>query len=301
MMAIAFISDINFFEHPYGGAASNDARHCQYLQEKRGLNVDIITPQNYEHRIKKDYELLIFSNCVTFSHEQLKRLTEKFPYITFTHDYYFCNFRLHFSGKESCRNCPKVPFWKEMYKNSKKNIFLSPLHHEMHEIIFGSEVLGGKVVIPSAMDVNFWHPVEGIQRLPKTILSVNGLAPFKGRYNVHTYIQQHPDWKFTLAGIGVPFDDLAECAYIGHQTQEQLRELYSLHEYVLMLPDTAQPFEQVFIEAILCGAKVIGNKNVGATSYTWNFSDREEIKNYMRQAQAGFSDEVYEVLEGLRR
>lgn len=300
-MGIAFVSDINFFELPLsGGAASNDFNHATFLIKERGLDVDIITPINFDHRVKKQYELIIFSNCVSFSHEQLKALADKGPYIVFTHDYYFCVFRLHFPGKNTCKDCPKVEFWRQMHKGAKLNIFLSPLHRQQHEIMFGEEGLGRKCWIPSAMDVDFWSPVEGVQREKGTVLSVNGLAVFKGRYNLYNYAKQHPEMQFNCVGAGGNLD-LPNCRYLGSVDREQLRELYSRHEYVIMLPDTAQPFEQVFIEAILMGCKVIGNRNIGATSFpNWDFSDVEKIRFYMRQAAAGFADEIYSVLDEIR-
>ena len=298
-MTIGWVQDINFIEMPNGGAQSNDLGMYRYLEKERGLEQDILTPNNVNERLSKKYELLIISNCTRFSHELLLKLTKDTPYIMFCHDYYFCNFRLHFPGRESCKRCPKVDFWNGFHKNAKKNIFLSPFHFEMHELIFGKENLGKKVYIPSILDLKFWIPMD-IQRKKGTIISVNGLQPFKGRYNLNSYIEQHPELSFTIVGDGVQLKH-KNCKYLGYQTPEQLRELYSTHEHLIHLPDNTDPFCRVVMEALLCGCKVIGNKNIGAFSYDWNFKDQKELRNYLRQAGPGFADEIYEVLKEIRR
>jgi len=43
------------------------------------------------------------------------------------------------------------------------------------------------------------------------------------------------------------------------------------------------------------------DKQRGLFSYPWNFSDRDEVRNYLRQADPGFWDEIYEVYEQVKK
>jgi len=279
-----------------GGAALTDFSHIIFGIKERGVDIDIVTPSNVGGLIDEDYDLLVLSNCVTFPKETIKHFCKRFPYIVFTHDYYFCKFRLHFSGRPDIKDSPLCLFWKEIHQGAKKNIFLSPLHREMHEIIFDKEVLGKEICIPSNLETDFWKPNPDVKKIRNSVLNINGLAIFKGRYVINDYVKQHPELKFTFAGGGTQLR-LPNCQYIGAVTRQKLRELYWQHEYVMLLPETSQPCERVACEALLCGNKILYNDNVGLFSFPWNFKDRKEVRNLLRQAGPGFWDEVYEVYE----
>lgn len=283
-----------------GGAQLNDAGMIEFGMKERGADIDIITPQNAVFKQDEAYDLLIFSNCVSFPESFMKEITQKYPYVIFHHDYFFCKFRLFFPGKESCKECFRVPFWREFMSKAMKNIFLSPLHRRMHEIVFDKKDLGAVVTIPSCVDLDFWKPNDKVNKKRNTVLSVHGLAPFKGRYVINDYITEHPELHFTFVGEGVQLQH-KNVTYLGDVTRAKLRDLYWMNEYVMLLTETAQPFERVAAEALLCGNKILYNENIGFFSYAWDYKNREEVKKYLSQAPAGFWDEIYELFKNENR
>lgn len=279
-----------------GGAQKNDLGMIRFIMKNTGAEIDIIIPQNIGSKLLKKYDLLIFSNCVKFPKEHIEAIIKKNPYVIFHHDYLFCRFRLYYPGDKTCVGCPGFEWWHKFIAGAKKNIFLSPMHREMHEIIFTKKELGPSITIPSCIDTEFWHPTEGDIRMPKTVISVNGLEVFKGRYNHNEYIEKHPELQFTFVGGGIEINK-PNVKYLPVVGQEELRKLYSQHEYFMSLPPTAMPFDRVIPEAYLCGCKLIVNENLGALSYKWDWANKEQILFYLKQAAVGFKDEIFQLLE----
>lgn len=287
-MRVAWVQDINPMEN-VGGAQMNDRAMISWGMRNRGVDVDVVTPQNGSARMDEEYDLVVLSNCARFSHEFLERMT-RFPFVVFHHDYFFCKWRLFYPGEARCRECGNAEWWGRLFSRAEKNVFLSPLHRRVHEEAFGP--LPGPACIPSAVDTKFWTP-DGRQRTPGLVVGVNELLPFKGRYATSDYAKAHPDKEFLFIGVGDPLD-LKNCRYEGHQSRERLRESYRTCESFIHLPRTPQPFERVAAEAFLCGARIIHNELVGFFSYDWPWHDREAVRALLAQAEVGFWDEIFE-------
>lgn len=272
-----------------GGAQTNDKRMIMFGIKERGVEIEIVTPQNVSQGIKAD--LVVFSNCVTFPRQTLEYYANNYPLVIFSHDYFFCKYRLFFPGNESCKVCPGVKFWSGLHKKAMLNVFLSPLHRKMHEGVFGADVLGRECCIPSAVDVNYWSSPD-LPRIKNTVVGVNALLPFKGRKIVEDYVRQHQELKFIFAGAG---DSISakNAQSVGGLNHEQLRLLYQTSEFAIQLSDNAQPFEQTAAEAYLSGCKMIYNDNIGFFSYPWNYADRNTVRDLLRQAAPAFWDEIY--------
>jgi len=295
---IGWVQDIN----PWidiGGAQANDLKIIRWLMQGAGLDIDIIVPENVGHKLTKKYELLIISNCTRFPRDVLEKLTAQTPYIIFHHDYVFYRFRLFYPMVPEIRQQEGMEWWAQFFRKARKNIFLSPLHRDAFKAVFTDEELGETATIPSALDVDFWHADKDIIRKPNTVICVNGLEIYKGRYPHNQYVLDHPEMEFTFVGGGNEINK-PNAKYIQQVSPEDLRKLYSEHEYCMMLPENPEPFCRVVMEAYLCRCKIIKNENVGAFSYPWDFNNKAEVIRFLKQSSVGFSDEVYTVLNKIR-
>lgn len=277
-----------------GGTASNDKGMIKKGISK-GHSIEIITPQYIKHKSITDPDLVILSNIMYFPKDYIEKIMDNFKVVTFNHDYNFCNHRLYYPMREKCKDCINKPFWEKIFKKSKLNIFLSPLHYEAHKHVFSQEILEPRAIIPSCLDVGRWKPIEGVKKEKNTVVGINCLLPFKGRYPVHNYAKNHPDYKFTFIGEQQEIS-LPNCEYVQYVPNEDMAEYLQKFEYFIHLPDTPQPFERTCAEAYLSGLKMIKNENIGFFSYPWDYKDREDVRFKLRQAAVGFWDEIDKVL-----
>jgi len=283
---------MNPYEHRQsGGAQFNDYRMIRFGERERGTTIDVVTPHFFAATDFEEFDLLILSNIVSFDKTALSQILKTKPYVTFNHDFNFCNFRLYNPARATCKDCPGVKWWKKTFERSQLNIFLSPLHRKAHEIVF-EKSLGRECWIPSNLDVDKFVADESVKRVPGTVVGINCLEAFKGRYEVHKYVEAHPELQFTFAGQS-PSINQPNCSYVPFVKPKDMPGFLSKFEYGINLPSNVDPFCRVAAEMLLCGLKSIHNDNVGFFSYPWNYSSQVEVRNYLRQSGAGFWDEVY--------
>ncbi|MDO8623140.1 MAG: hypothetical protein Q7R52_02745 [archaeon] len=293
-MRIAFFQDLNPLEHS-GGAQMNDREMIRKGFE-RHHNIQIITPQNFNLVSLEGTHLVIFSNCLNFSREIIKEVCSKFPYIFFHHDFIFYKFRLFYPMKENDLTGIDKSFWLPIFKNAKLNIWLSPLHREAYLFSFPELKESKYALIPSAIDVKNFKQIEGVERKKGTVIGVNALELFKGRYVVNKYVEEHPELQFTFVGNAAHLEK-PNCTYIPYVKNSELIKLYNQHEYFIHLPSNTEPFGRISAEAILCGCKIITNENNGAFSYKWMREGNEkEIRETLKFSSLSFWEEIEENL-----
>ncbi|MDP2672027.1 MAG: hypothetical protein Q8O68_00770 [Candidatus Daviesbacteria bacterium] len=288
-MRIAFLQDL-CPSCSEGGGQLNDQKMIEG-GIRRGHNIKIITPGNKDVR-SIDCDLMIISNCVKFPKEYLSEICEKYPYIFFHHDFEFYDFRLHYPmEKDNHANCNR-DFWLPIFQGAKLHVWLSPLHREGYLTAFPELGNFKNVTVPSALNVDLWKPVDGVERVKDTVIGVNCLELFKGRYNIHKYAESHPELQFTFVG-NAPGINLPNCKYLPYTKNEELPKLYSAHEYFVHLPSTTEPFGRISAEAILCGCKVITNGNNGAFSHEFmKDKDLVQLRKNLKQAPDVFWEEI---------
>lgn len=296
-MKVAILDDLNCFEHE-GGAQLN-MRGMVRDGIRRGHDIEIFTPQNINTKSLIGTELIIISNVMSFPRSTLKEICAKYPYVFHHKDMNFCNHRIYYPQIEKCKSCINREFWLPLYQGAKMHIWLSPLHREGFLYSYPELASFKKVVIPSCLEVNRWKPIEGVERKPNTVIAVNSLAIFKGRYVVNKYVEQHPELHFTFVGNDAPLN-LPNCTYLPYVKNEELPALYSAHEYFLHLPPSTEAFGRTGAEALLTGCKIITNENNGAFSYDFMRSqDVNLIRRTLSEAALSYWEEL-EVLMGVR-
>jgi len=302
-MRIAWLQDFNIWEI-VGGAEQND-REMFKEGIRRGYDIEIITPKTF--RGLENYDFAIISNCVSFNPQQLN--TIKIPYVIFCHDYYFCRWRLHYPMQDKCKTCIYLPRWKNLFLNSKLNIFLSPLHFKSTLFVMPELEKIPHAEIISAVNTERFKPIkpiEGVRPKEKTVLGINCLYPFKGRDNVLSYINEHPELTFDIVGQKPEDIQLPENVnYLGYIPNEKLPMIMAEHEYLIHLPSTPQPCERIIIEFLLCnpaGKLIVNKEMIGVFSYPWIFKengkiDREKLREEVKKAPSNFWKNIEEVIK----
>ena len=258
---------------------------------KRNHKIRIITPQNMSVRSLEGVDVVIFVNIMSFTMEQIEAITSKHKYIFSHRDFNFYKFRLFYPVIKGDYRGIKRDFWKKIYMGALQHIWLSPLHRETYLIAF-PELEKFKVTIPSCIDVSLWKPMGGIERKPNTVIGVNCLESFKGRYLVNSYVEKHPELHFTFVGNAPPINK-SNCSYLPYVPNEELPTLYNQHEKFIHLPDHTEPFGRVSVESLLSGCKIITNENNGAFSYKWmKEGDVRNIREMMKQVGVAWWEEV---------
>lgn len=291
-MKITYIQDLCPNCNGGGGQLNDRAKIEEGI--KRGHKINVVTPQNINQQ-NIDCDLLIISNHVSFPKEIMNQLCSKYPYVFYHKDYNFYPYRLYFYKGEECKKFPDKGWWSRLYNNAKGHIWLSPLHRDHFLYIF-PELEKFKSCIPSSIDTEMFKPVEGVERKQNTVIGINSLAEFKGRYNVYNYCLAHPEMQFTFVGEG-PEINLPNVNYIAFVRNEDLPKLYSQFEYAIALNCTSEPFGRVLVEARLCGCKIITNELYGAFSYPdMDYNNIEKLKSQLSLASIAFWEEIGEIM-----
>ena len=263
-MKLTWLQDLDFMSWQ-GGAEFTDRSHF-IAGLRRGHDITLITPSTpLPEMAFAPADAVIISNAVSFNMQVFQRFQEMGrPLIWFFHDYFpICKYRLFYPMAEKCRACYLRERWLPLLLSARLLIWLSPLHRsswlslvpELEKVPFA--------LIPSPVDGREFYDL----RLPRQgVITVNSLAPFKGRDNVLKWISEHPDEPVTVVGAeGGPLPP--NCTYVGLVPYHQLNELYNRHQSLLHLPSSPMPFDRTVAEAYLAGCHIISNELVGALSW----------------------------------
>lgn len=278
-----------------GGTQYNDWNHIKFGM-RRGYDIDIVTAENIRYRTPMKADLMIVSNSVVLNRSYIKDAVDAGTrFVVFNHDFNFCKFRLFYPRLDKCKICKNKDIWMRLFKQSQLQIFLSPKHFEGYLHTF-PEIEGfKKAIIPSAIDVGMFKPVKGTKRKKDSIIGVNCMSDFKGRENILKYIEDNPKKRFTIVGSdeGLNYPNVEEIPYVPNK---ELPKMYSKHEHFIHLPEGIEPFGRTVMEALLCGCKIIGNDNVGALSYDWDYSNIEKVRKTLSYASLGFWESIEEAV-----
>ena len=267
-MKIAWVADHNPLEGQGGGAElSEKAVILEGI--RKGYEINLFTPNTPQPNEVLNADFVIIGNASLWSPNFLFRIIEQQEVVNYIHDFFpLCHYRLYFPDLKKCKTtCPHLSYTKKMILNASLNIFLSPLHYKVWKRVLPELEDVPHYLHPSPVDVNEFQVLD-VPKVLDSILGVNVLLSFKGKDNVLKYAQEHPDKTFTfIGGKEGNIKPLSNCHYLGGVPNAELVGMYSQSECVIHLPNTVDPFCRVVAEGKLCGAKIIGNKLIGALSY----------------------------------
>lgn len=242
-----------------------------------------------------NFDLMVISNAHFFDLNELFRASRIVPYIFYSHDYWpMCQYKLFYPMQEKCKHCKSLPYTRQLLLNSIFNIFLSPLHLEAWSYAIPELKDHPHYLHVSPVDTELFQPIEGVKRIPNSVLGVNSLVRFKGASKVLEYVRAHPEFVFTF--VGAKDEDInlpSNAHFYGYVANSTLPEFYSQAEYFIHLPINPQPCERSAIEARLCGVpKLILNENVGVTSYPEFSLPIGEFRTWIKNSPKRFWDRI---------
>ncbi len=240
-----------------------------------GYEISVVTSDMVPEVMKQiidQSDLIIVNNVWSFTEQQMFLIskaiyTDKKPYVKYEHDH---------------RELQRKDFSERLFKESRLNVFISPVHFKNHQEVLGCD----GVVLPLAIDVDFFKPVEGVKRNPNTALVCN-VRNFKGWEALQGYIDSHPEIKFTVMTERPPVQGSNVIAR-AKVPYERMPALYSEFEYLVHLLDGWGAGERVIFEAALCGCKIISNERVGHMSWNKDLTDVEGLRKWLIQAPYEF-------------
>ncbi len=277
-LTIGWVADYTIKEHRGGGQQTNHEMVLAGI--KRGHTIDYIMPTTYNQKNINKYDLLIINRITTFN-QNIKELMIRSPHVRYEHDY---------------DSVWSDPFCKKLYEKSLLNIFLSPLHFQTFNTYYIKKY--GKNIERVYLQPS---PVLGFKKLcdtptKNTVMWAGDMHYLKGIDNVVAYAQNRTDLKFDFYVLG-----MSDTVYINKirrlnntniyselKNKKDMNDAYSRHEYFIHLPIWKEPFGRTVLEAYLSGCNLIVNKNIGATSYGWNFNNYESIVNMNDKATDNF-------------
>ena len=193
-------------------------------------------------------------------------LASKKPYIVFSHDLFESE--------------------KRLFMGAKLSIFLSPSHRRYYQGLIMSDF--PSTCLPLAIDTQRYTLTQGAKRVRGSCL-IPTLWKWKDGA-VAEFCTKNKALKVKAIGGTISRKD--NIPYSGMPAE------YAQHEYVAHYPDKQWAGERVLFEAVLCGCKVLCDKNSGHMSWSEEFDwqDPNVLRPRLEQAPFQFWKEVDRVL-----
>lgn len=184
---------------------------------------------------------------------------------------------------------------RQVFKDSKLNIFLSPLHYKRTKMT--GLPIDNHIVIPSP--IQFDLPTY-IERKEDTVIYTGGIATHKGITNLMNYALLNPHLSFHLYGW-VENQSLLECLPKNVKifkpiAQDKIQQKLYEYEYFIHLPLWNEPFGRSVAEAYFAGCELITNNKVGFQSFDWNYQKKMSVKKEIDEAPTKFWNAITNLL-----
>ena len=279
-LKILWIEDRGTSKHTGGAIFTNNTM----IQAGLDRGHEITTISSSEEKLLCS-ELIILDNIARFDTNFIRQIVNFKDYIKYEHDY------------DSLKRIEEVP---DLFNNSLCNIFLSPLHKKQYDLINNNETF----MIPSPVDTELFKYSKGWKNEGLWV-AANAANPAKGFTNFIRYAKQHPKMRFKVYGHvkpkGLNLPGMAinlyyyymnalcmpsNCYSMGYLPYDRMPHAFRVAERLVFLPNWKEPFGRVVAEASLSGCKIVGNDNIGFSS--WNWKNYRAAKNAMRDAPKNF-------------
>ncbi|MCP3684372.1 MAG: glycosyltransferase family 4 protein [bacterium] len=280
---IAWINDFKISEFVGGCNITSEAM----IKAGRALGHRIVQYSASDFKDKEDkvaemlsgYDLLVINNISMFPTDIIEWAIKNTNYICYCHDYAFCEYRSAQCEEKCKEKCTPGKIFRDLYANSKLNIFFSPLQFGIHKEFFG-EMMRDAIVLPAPLEEGKFYPDKNIQQ---------DAYLFAGIIATHKGIHQILDYADTLRKDGVVFQFAGKAVsksameriekdylYLGEFAPEDMPKLYRKYKHFVINPQMPETFGLAVVEAILSGCNVIKfekSHKTGMESYGWGFNE----------------------------
>jgi len=191
------------------------------------------------------------------------------------------------AAKDFSRGCfAERPLVRDLFRRSKLNVFVSPLHHRVsYQLLKMKDEVPAFVMKPVIDSARFFN--RQLERdidylFVGVIGEAKGLAAMRERFR---------DADIHFVGKIAPGAKLDFGTYHGSVPYTEIPGFMNRAKHFVFLPRWPEPQGRVVIEAALCGCELVTNENVGATSFPF------DICNPANFSQA--TDEFWVTIEQL--
>lgn len=261
---ILWISDRKYPQ--YNGGAERTDYVIREAGKKLGLKIDWTNnlPKNSE-----EYDMVVISNLHLWPEQKAQQLILEtyVPILFFSHD-------------------PGIHRWyPTVIKEAFCTVFMSPAHRDFYLKKF---YVKNYIIQPHGiLDLDKWYSEKEKEEY---YLYIGDLNHYKGVQNLYQWAIENPDkevrvWGRNFARFPFLIDNFK---YYGWLEEEKLPETLARAKYFIHLPDKIDPCPRMITFAYLSGCEIIGNDNIGLTSYDWPWDDPETIKEILRKAPKEF-------------
>lgn len=302
---------------PWGAEISN----AQVIKIGRALGFEIVevSQTNFvSPGVIDQADVVVLNNMFHFGEKQFTILMDRLfannkPYVRYEHDYGFCAYRSarHCFGsldgdRELCGTCEinttpqgfrNVEVYRRIFSRAILNVFLSPLHYEVHERAFGEKLLEPYHLITPPVDVEMFKPVDGVKKRDDLVVCtagrLHGEDDNKGWANIRQWMEDHGEYNYeiyTELSNGInrwKSDNHANVQICEPVPWESLVEVYSRAARCLVMPKWPEPAGRTYVEAALCGCIPVVNTNLGAATFPKDVLDVDDLDRLRGQVERG--------------
>jgi len=300
-MKINYVAYLDPFHFNGGGEMiMNDlltyAKTCGYE-----INITSIKPS--QNNYKKDADLTILCDVFNeptlkdkFEWAFLKNIVEKDRYVHFDNSYvdtcdlaYLpcngnkkerCEYKSVFNLKSniqrktiSTKCFQSNNLIEKMYKNSLSNIFLSPLHYKRIASMIEIDHKPFFILRPTVDTEKFY---DKNQEKDIEYIFAGAISEAKGVENLKKYFEG-TNKKLVMIGKNIYGKELPFAEYTGFIPYDEMPNYFNRAKNFIYLPRWPEPQGRVVVEAALCGCNLITNENVGAISFDFDISKKENL------------------------
>jgi glycosyltransferase involved in cell wall biosynthesis len=176
-----------------------------------------------------------------------------------------------------------------MYKNSIANIFLSPLHYVKVSKMLDIQDRPYFILRPTVDTGKFYNMN---QERDIEYIFAGAISEAKGVGNLKKYFE-NTDKKLLMIGKNIYGEELSFAEYTGFIPYDEMPKYFNRAKNFIYLPRWPEPQGRVVVEAALCGCTLITNENVGATSFDFDISNKENLRDAVK--------EFWDYIENLNR
>lgn len=167
----------------------------------------------------------------------------------------------------------------KIYKNSIANIFLSPLHYAQVSKMLDIQDRPYFILRPTVDTEKFYNTN---QERDVEYIFAGAISEAKGVENLKKYFE-NTDKKLLMIGKNIYGEELSFAEYTGFISYDEMPKYFNRAKNFIYLPRWPEPQGRVVVEAALCGCNLITNKNVGATSFDFDISDKENLRDAVKE------------------
>jgi glycosyltransferase involved in cell wall biosynthesis len=167
----------------------------------------------------------------------------------------------------------------KIYINSSANIFLSPLHYTKVSQMLNIEEKEYFILRPTVDTKKFYNKN---QERDIEFIFAGAISEAKGVENLKEYFK-NTDKKLLMIGENIYEEELSFAEYTGFISYEEMPNYFNRAKNFIYLPRWPEPQGRVVVEAALCGCSLITNENVGATSFEFDISSRENLQGAVEE------------------